>query len=65
MSNRVTHFEIPSDNPEQSMNFFKNVFGWTFAQFGDNPYWLVMTGDEKLPGINGGLMKKKIQSNLV
>jgi len=59
MSNRVVHFEIPCDNPEKTMDFFKEAFGWTFQQFGTEQYWVVNTGDEKLPGINGGLMKKK------
>ncbi len=59
MSNRVVHFEIPCDHPEKTMEFFKSVFGWTFQQFGVEPYWIVMTGDEKKPGINGGLMKKR------
>lgn len=59
MSNRVVHFEIPCDAPEKTMTFFKQVFGWTFQQFGTEEYWTVMTGDEKKPGINGGLMKKK------
>jgi len=59
MSNRVVHFEIPCDNPEKTMDFFKEAFGWTFQQFGKEQYWVVITGDEKLPGINGGLMKKK------
>lgn len=60
MSNRVVHFEIPCDNPDSTMEFFKNVFGWTFQQFGTEEYWTVMAGDEKLPGINGGLMKKRM-----
>jgi len=59
MSNRVVHFEIPCDNPQKVMKFFGDVFGWTFQQFGDMEYWTVITGDEKLPGINGGLMKKQ------
>ena len=59
MSNRVVHFEIPCDNPEKTMSFFKEVFGWTFEQFGNEQYWSVFTGDEKSPGINGGLMKKR------
>jgi uncharacterized protein len=59
MSNRVVHFEIPCDNPEKTMNFFKDVFGWTFQQFGTEDYWITMTGDEKSPGINGGLMKRQ------
>src|SRR5687767_928735 len=59
MSNRVVHFEIPCDNPERTMQFFKEAFGWRFQQFGTEPYWLAMTGDEKSPGIDGGIMKKR------
>lgn len=59
MSNRVVHFEIPCDDPEKTMKFFKDVFGWSFQQFGNEPYWVTMTGDPKTPGINGGLMKKR------
>ena len=30
MSNRVVHFEIPCDDPQRTMDFFKQVFGWKF-----------------------------------
>jgi predicted enzyme related to lactoylglutathione lyase len=60
MSNRVTHFEIPSDDPETSMRFFSDVFGWIFKQDGDRPYWFAISGDESTPGINGAIMKKRI-----
>ena len=53
------HYEIPCDNPDKTMDFFKEVFGWTFQQFGNEQYWSVITGDSKSPGINGGLMKKR------
>jgi len=59
MSDRVVHFEIPSDHPEKSITFFTDVFGWKFQQFGDQPYWIVMTGEETVPGINGAIMKKR------
>ncbi len=59
MSNRVVHFEIPCDDPERTMAFFKKVFGWKFQQFGEEHYWLTVTGDEKKPGINGAIMKKR------
>lgn len=59
MSNRVVHFEIPCDEPEKTMAFFNEAFGWHFQQFGNEPYWVVLTGDEKTPGINGGIMKKR------
>jgi uncharacterized protein len=59
MSNRVVHFEIPCNEPLKTIEFFKNVFGWNFQQFGTDEYWVVITGDEKEPGINGGIMKKR------
>ena len=55
---RVMHFEIPSDAPESAMNFYGDVFGWTFEQFGGGEYWLCKTGDDSEQGINGGLMKR-------
>lgn len=58
MNNRVVHFEIPSDNPDKAVNFFKHVFGWEFMKFSEFDYWLITTGDDKTPGINGGLMKR-------
>jgi hypothetical protein len=56
---RITHFEIPTENPEVSMAFYNNVFNWTFQQFGQNNYWLATTGSSDEPGINGAIMKKR------
>lgn len=55
---RVVHFEIPCDHPEKTIEFFKLAFGWQFQSFGPD-YWYVITGDDKTPGINGGIMKKR------
>ena len=59
MSNRVVHFEIPADNPEATVEFFSRAFDWKFTRFGIEEYWLATTGDEKQPGINGAVMKKR------
>lgn len=59
MSNRVVHFEIPSDNPEVGIQFFENVFGWKFTRFGNQEYWLAATGSDDEPGINGAILRKK------
>ncbi len=56
--NRVTHFEIPCEDPEKTMTFFEEVFNWTFQKFGDQDYWLATTGGMS-PGINGAIMKKR------
>ena len=56
--NRVVHFEIQADEPERAIQFYKSVFGWTFQQWGERKYWMVMTADKdsKELGINGGLL---------
>jgi predicted enzyme related to lactoylglutathione lyase len=58
--NRVVHFEIHAEDPERAMRFYKDVFGWSFQQWGDQQYWMVMTAekDSKEPGINGGLLPR-------
>jgi predicted enzyme related to lactoylglutathione lyase len=58
--NRVTHFEIYTDDPEAVQPFYRDVFGWKFSKF-DGPieYWLVTTGDDNEPGINGGLARPR------
>src|SRR5947207_15580775 len=59
--NRVTHFEIYTDDPEKVQPFYQDVFGWKFQKFEGGPidYWLVTTGDDKEPGINGGLARPR------
>ena len=56
---RVIHFEIPADNPERAVKFYKDVFGWQIAKWeGPMEYWLATTGADG-PGINGGLMRRQ------
>jgi predicted enzyme related to lactoylglutathione lyase len=55
---RVIHFEIPASDPERASAFYKKVFGWEIEKWpGPMEYWMVTTGAERTPGINGGLMK--------
>jgi predicted enzyme related to lactoylglutathione lyase len=58
---RVVHFEIYTNNPEAMQPFYRDVFGWKFKKFEGGPveYWLVTTGDDKEPGINGGLLRPR------
>ena len=59
--NRVVHFEIQADDPERAIKFYKDVFGWEFPKWLEEPpYWGVMTApmDSKEPGINGGLLAR-------
>ncbi|MBN2565018.1 MAG: VOC family protein [Candidatus Eisenbacteria bacterium] len=56
---RVTHFELPADDPEKLVEFYENVFGWTARKWnGPMDYWLVMTGPQDQPGIDGGIARR-------
>lgn len=53
---RVIHFEFSADNPEKSVLFYQSVFGWNIKKWDESvDYWLVSTGDEDTPGINGAI----------
>lgn len=55
---RVIHFEIQADNPERAVEFYEKVFDWKFEKSkAPGEYWLITTGPEDHPGINGGLMR--------
>jgi len=55
---RVVHFEIAANDPDKAATFYEEVFGWKITKWeGPQEYWLVETGNEQEPGINGGLLR--------
>jgi len=57
---RVVHFEIHAGDPDRAVNFYTTLFGWTFQKWeGPMDYWLVTTGPDSQPGINGGLIRRQ------
>jgi len=55
--NRITHFEFATGDLEKTAAFYREVFGWHIQKWeGPVEYWLVGTGDDSSPGIDGGLM---------
>lgn len=56
---RVIHFEIPAAHPEKLSAFYQQVFGWKFDKWaGPMEYWMIVTGKDGQPGINGGMLRK-------
>jgi predicted enzyme related to lactoylglutathione lyase len=58
---RATHFEIHAADPERAKAFYEKVMGWSVTKW-DNPgwdYWLIGTGPDGTPGINGGMIKRR------
>jgi predicted enzyme related to lactoylglutathione lyase len=57
---RVIHFDIAADNIERAIGFYENVFGWEITKAGGPlEYWLVSTGAEEDPGIDGGIAPRR------
>jgi len=57
---RVVHFEIHAADPDRAVNFYTTLFGWSFQKWeGPMDYWLVTTGPNEQPGINGGLVRRQ------
>jgi uncharacterized protein len=63
---RPVHFEILADNPEKVAQFYRSVLGWDINTWGGSPpYWLVTTGPDGTPGINGGIMKREFPQAVI
>ena len=67
MANLVVHFEIHASEPQRLVDFYSQLLGWKFTQFGDTPYWTIETGEGAIGnvagtaghGINGGLTQRR------
>jgi uncharacterized protein len=53
---RPVHFEIPAQDAKRAMDFFSNVFGWTF-QSSMPGYHFASTGSGA-QGIDGAIMER-------
>jgi predicted enzyme related to lactoylglutathione lyase len=65
MSHPVVHFEIHATEPQRLIDYYSELLGWSFTQFGDTPYWSIDTGEGAIGmdtpgrGINGGLTQRR------
>jgi uncharacterized protein len=65
--NRVIHFEIHAADPERAARFYQEVFGWEIREWilpgvalpDEHRYWIVSTGPDTEPGINGGIVIRR------
>lgn len=58
---RPIHFELYADNPERAAEFYADIFGWSVERWqGESGpgYWLLTTGAESVPGINGDIQRR-------
>ena len=56
---RAVHFEIHASNPQQLVDFYTGLFGWSFHKWEGGDYWLISTGAREQAGIDGGLVPRR------
>ncbi|KPL19066.1 MAG: glyoxalase [candidate division Zixibacteria bacterium SM23_81] len=57
---RVVHFDIGVEDPERAIKLYTELLGWHIHKWeGPMDYWLITTGKQSEPGINGGLAKRQ------
>lgn len=56
---RAVHFEIHASNPQAAIDFYSGLFGWSFNKWDGGDYWMIHTGPDEQPGINGGLIPRR------
>ncbi len=64
---RLVHFEILTEDPQKAVDFYKSVFDWEIATWGDGEqsYWLITTGPDDVAGINGAIMENSFPQKVI
>jgi predicted enzyme related to lactoylglutathione lyase len=60
MANNLASFAIHADDVQRCRRFYEAVFQWRFEPWGPPDFYLVHTGDDHKPGVQG-LMHKRQQ----
>ncbi|MFN0102020.1 MAG: VOC family protein [Bryobacteraceae bacterium] len=59
MSNNLASFAIHADDVQRCRRFYEAVFGWRFEPWGPPDFYLIHTGDEARPGVQGLLQQRQ------
>jgi hypothetical protein len=60
MPNNLAAFAIHVDDTDRAIAFYRAVFDWRFEPWGPPGFYLIHTGDETSPGVQG-LMHKRME----
>ena len=53
MASNLASFSIHVDDVDRARAFYEAVFGWAFEPWGPPGFYLIHTGDEASPGVQG------------
>lgn len=58
MPANLAAFAIHADDVERAVGFYEAVFGWRFEPWGPPGFYLIQTGDDASPGVQGLIHKR-------
>ncbi len=58
MANHVRHFAIHAGDVDRARRFYAAAFGWTFRPWGPPNFYLIQTGPDDDPGLQGALQER-------
>ena len=59
MPNNLASFGITVDDVSRARRFYEQVFDWRFEPWGPPDFYLIHTGDERHPGVQGLMHKRR------
>ena len=59
MPNNVKHFAVHADDIDRARKFYESTFGWQFTPWGPPNFYLIKTGTDEAPGIQGALQGRR------
>ena len=60
MPSNLASFAIHVDDTDRAVAFYQAVFGWRFEPWGPPGFYLIHTGDEASPGVQGLMHKRQV-----
>lgn len=59
MPNNLKHFAIHADDVNRARGFYEKVMGWQFTPWGPPNFFLIKTGSDDNPGVQGALQERR------
>ena len=59
MPNNVKHFAVHADDVNRARKFYEQTFGWQFTAWGPPGFYLIRTGNDEDPGVQGALQGRR------
>ena len=59
MTANLAAFAIHADDVDRAVGFYEAVFGWRFEPWGPPGFYLIRTGPDDAPGVQGLLHKRQ------